>query len=110
VGRTFFSKEVADITQDLDQWPELKTPKPLSMAMEVDSKCESVLIKIRNALAHGNIFTLGSPIEQIIFVSKPPGDTQYSMHAVTPDIFRRFLENWFSFLNKEGLIEDNTVD
>ena len=90
-----FAKEVEDECQDLELWPELATPKPLSK----DKLARSVLAHLRNALAHGNIFTHGKPIDQLIFLSRPSEESPtYAMLAVAPLDFHKFLRKWFSFL------------
>jgi hypothetical protein len=67
---------------------------------------KEVLSIIRNALAHGSIFTLpteNDKIENIIFLSvirdkenHTTGD--YDLIMVSPDDFNEFLANWIEFL------------
>ena len=67
--------------------------------MSKDKLARSVLAHLRNALAHGNIFTHGDPIDLLIFLSRPSEESPtYAMLAVTPLDFRTFLRNWFSFV------------
>lgn len=63
---------------------------------------------IRNALAHGNIFTRGNPeIEQIILLSeRAVGTNKFNFLAVAPADFRLFLKNWLEFLRDLDLPED----
>jgi hypothetical protein len=62
-------------------------------------KCTSLLKLMRNALAHGNIFTAGDDISQLVFLSKPhPGAQAFDVLAVSPEDFRVFLVNWFQFI------------
>lgn len=87
-----------------DSWIELSTPKPLGP----DRKVKKVLLHIRNALAHGNIFTRGTPeIEQIILLSeRAVGTNKFNFVAVAPADFRRFLKNWLEFLGELDLPQD----
>jgi hypothetical protein len=56
---------------------------------------------IRNALAHGNIWTIRDPIEAIIFVRRVLNDKvvcHFDFLSVSPHEFQHFLEGWFDFL------------
>lgn len=91
-----YTKKVQDEQLELDFWPELKNPRPLK-----DNQAGSVLKHLRNALAHGNIFTRGNPIDLLVFLSRPSKDSpKFAMLAVAPSDFHKFLHNWFSFLGK----------
>lgn len=70
-----------------------------------------VLTIIRNALAHGNIFTKAEEtprrkIQEIILVSEQreydkngkPMVKYYNCISVTPTIFKQFLNEWFAFI------------
>jgi len=95
VGSWVFAKEVQDEQRELDFWPELLSPKPLSRKKQAGS----VLAHLRNALAHGNIFTRGNPIDLLVFLTKPHETAKnYSMLAVAPVDFYRFVRNWFALL------------
>jgi hypothetical protein len=82
-------------TQQIDVWSLESKSKPLSNE-EVTSK---IVRRLRNALAHGNIFTLGNPISRLIFLSqlKRDGD-EFIFYMVSPVDFRSFLSNWFLVL------------
>lgn len=86
---------LASIAGDPDVWPELRINNPLPPNMTV----EKVLNHLRNAMAHGCIFTqTGSPIKEIIFLSsKTYGSTDYNYILVSPADFKKFLYNWFEF-------------
>jgi hypothetical protein len=101
---SWFFDELSDVSNGPDSWPELGTPKPLGP----DRKAKAVLLHIRHALAHGNIFIRGNPeIEQIILLSKRAGGTdKFNFLAVGPADFRRFLKNWLEFLRELELPED----
>jgi hypothetical protein len=70
-----------------------------------------VIRSLRNALAHGNIFTPGErEIEDIVFLSKIHQHREpYRVFVVSPPDFRRFLNRWFFFIQKiqipDGLME-----
>jgi hypothetical protein len=87
---------------DPEQWDQ---PKHMSN----DKKVKSVLKTIRNAFAHGNIFTKGTPekIEIIVFVSRIEDDAGnlvgYNDLRVAPNDFRSLLIKWVEFLNTQGI-------
>lgn len=61
-----------------------------------------ILPRMRNAFAHGNIYTINeSIIDKIFFVA---GDTEmskeYKFISVSPEDFKIFLNNWVTFLEK----------
>ncbi len=100
VGSWIFAKEVKDVQKDPDFWVELENPKPLS----AEKKVKSISKHLRNALAHGNIYTRGEPIQILIFLSRcmdgagNPTD-KYAMLAASPQDFRKLLINWVNFLS-----------
>lgn len=61
-----------------------------------------VITSIRNALAHGNIFTPGEAnIVDIVFLSKVhPRRNPYRILVVSPADFREFLKRWFLFVHR----------
>jgi hypothetical protein len=68
-------------------------------------KVEATLDLIRNALAHGNIHTIGSPIQNLIFVTEIRGvrkrkgqPVEYDVLRVSQIDFNRFVRNWINFL------------
>lgn len=78
-----------------DDWPEMRNLQQVSNK----EKTREILYHLRNALAHGNIFTMGKKIEKIIFLSTKEQDSpQFYYLAVTPNDFSAFLTNWFKFL------------
>jgi hypothetical protein len=90
--------KLAAIARDPDSWPELSRAKPLG----ADKTVGGVVRIIRNALAHGNIFTYSNPIKGIVFVCANTDDDRYikdfSFVQVSPEDFTRFLRGWFGFL------------
>jgi hypothetical protein len=95
--------KLRSISGDPDSWPELQNAKPFG----ADKTVGGVIRIIRNALAHGNIFTCGDPIREIVFVCErtdSQGNVQgFSFALVSPEDFQFFLIEWFTFL-KNGQI------
>lgn len=88
-----------DVLQGPGDWITNST----SLTQEI--KVEEVLKCIRNALAHGNIFTLpddNDEIERIIFLSKIMNGRNFSgnyrLLMVRPEDFDKFLLKWVQFL------------
>lgn len=77
--------------------------KPLTPGKTVGG----VLRVIRNAMAHGNLFTRGNPIETILFASAHRNDAKeivaFSVISVTPEAFLLFLRNWFEFIKQQDV-------
>jgi hypothetical protein len=90
------AKKIPDVQQALDFWADVAVP------IGPDRKVSSVLKHIRNALAHGSIFTRAIKRNQIglIVLVQKNDETDFSMLAVSPDAFREFLRRWFDFLAK----------
>jgi hypothetical protein len=79
-----------------DSWPEIDSPAPLS-----NETVKTIVHHIRNALAHGNLFTRGEPIEMLVFVSKLKHQSkEYRYLIVNPEEFTSFLHRWFDFVKK----------
>ena len=86
---------------DPDSWKELQNATSVSEK----ETCKDLLEVIRNALAHGNIWTMGDPISELVLVSKPKprkNTPPYRFLVVTPPSLQDFLNHWFDFLS--GLI------
>lgn len=95
---TWHSGKLKSVTGDPDSWDGLRKRQPVQSEKTV----RNVLRVIRNALAHGNIFTFRDPIEAIIFINANVNDRKdvrdYSFVFVAPTDFQIFLEKWFDFL------------
>jgi hypothetical protein len=108
-GSWLFGK-LSDVSDGPDSWRELAAPKPLNSAKQA----KAVLKHIRNALAHGNIFTSGTPdIQQIILLQeRAVGTNKFEFLAVAPADFRLFLKNWLEFLRQlelpGGVVSEET--
>jgi len=106
-----------------DQWEDLRLPQ---QKISNQKTCGSVLKLLRNALAHGNIFSTGIKINQLIFLSRLDWNEEktecmedlkhsreqgrFGVLAVSPDDFHQFLLNWFDFLSEVRMprgIEEN---
>lgn len=99
------AKDVPSVEGDLDGWYPPKTLKPVSK----DKAVSSMLALIRNALAHGNIFTTGNPIESLIFVQRRGGDdggsSKFEVLSVSLADFGHFIREWVAFLRTSNLQE-----
>lgn len=97
-AKSWCGGSLATISGDPDSWGELRAAKPLNR----DKTVGGVIRVLRNALAHGNIFTYQNPISGIVFVSERRNDdnkiTGFSFLRVSPEDFMAFLRGWFRFL------------
>lgn len=92
------AKDVQSVEGDVDSWlPNIKL-KSLSANKQV----ASTLKLIRNALAHGSIYTTGNPIEELVFVKEVQGtDRQrvgFEVLQVSHGDFTLFVRKWIAFL------------
>lgn len=67
-------------------------------------KSTTILNILRNALAHGNIWTMGNPeISTLVFVSlassKQPNGP-FKCLQCSPTVFSKFIKNWINFLGE----------
>ena len=79
-----------------DTWEELRNAKAIGSEVSVGT----VLRILRNALAHGNVFTQGRQIHNIVFLSEDR-DPAFRFISVSRRDLRKFMMNFFGFL--EGL-------
>jgi len=91
-----------DVTNGPESWRNNST------SLTEDIKVKKVLTYIRNALAHGSIFTLpdsDDQIENIIFLSKIKNGKNFygncKMLMVSAEDFYKFIVKWVSFLKHE---------
>ncbi len=92
--------KTSSISGDIEAWKFSKDLKSISAKKTFGS-----LIKvIRNALAHGNIFTKGNPIEHIVFLSsvqkgcdEKGRDEKFNFLQVSIEDFDYFIKAWFKF-------------
>ncbi|GAO35330.1 hypothetical protein SCT_0716 [Sulfuricella sp. T08] len=103
---TWHSGKLKSVRGDPDSWEGLRNRQPI----QADKTVKNVLRVIRNALAHGNIFTFKNPIEAIIFINANVNDQNivrdYSFVFVGPNDFHQFLKQWFDFLDQLRIHQD----
>lgn len=103
------AKKVESVDGDLDCWLPNVFLKPLSKQRGVNS----TLTLVRNALAHGSIYTTGDPIKELIFVKevtvKQADDTWkrigFEVLSVSYGDFRSFIRAWVKFLGQPKVWE-----
>jgi len=93
-------------------WSVGKMPRPKRVEFKQltkETQANQLLAIIRNALAHGNLWTItgtGSDIEALIFWAEDKKDEKvigYKYVHVSPTDFRDFLVKWLAFLKMEKL-------
>lgn len=94
-----------DVNKSPEDWMIGATPLPDHL------KVRNVLEHIRNALAHGSIFTLPNEIDEIqniIFLSEEKDRRQstgkYILLAVIPEDFTLFIKKWIKFMSTLNLL------
>lgn len=103
-----FSGEIQSIEGDVETW----IPNSLQ-ALSGDMLVTSMLTLLRNALAHGNIYTRGNPmIADLVFLQvKYIGKgcnrrhSGFEMLTVSPADFREFVQRWIVFLRDAHVME-----
>ena len=99
------AKNVPLVDGDLDRWFPPQSLKPVSK----DKAVSSMLVLIRNALAHGNVFTTGNPIETLIFVQRRGSaeglTSKFEVLSVSPEDFGNFIREWVAFLRDSEIRE-----
>ncbi len=82
---------------DPDSWPELDNPECLGP----DKQLKTVLKHVRNALAHGNLYTQDNPISRIVLLSRPDHNIEkYNYLVLQPDQLAAILKYWIDELVK----------
>lgn len=81
-----------------DTWEELRSAKPVGS----DVRVETMLSILRNALAHGNVFTQGRLIHNIVLLSESK-DPAFRFISVSPRDLRKFMMKYFRFLETLNL-------
>ncbi|UCU92069.1 hypothetical protein [Hydrogenophaga taeniospiralis] len=95
------AKKVASVECGLDSW----LPNTDLKAFSKDRQVASILTLFRNALAHGNIYTVDDPIRELAFVkevtSKQANMTckrvGFEVIRVSHEDFLRFIRAWLGF-------------
>jgi hypothetical protein len=92
--------QVGSLKGKPDHWDGFSKAKPSG-----NKKAGTVLRTIRNALAHGNIWTREDPIRELVFAREvrdgtPEGNLlHYEYVRGSPDAFRMLLIAWFDLLD-----------
>ena len=77
-----------------DEWPELRDPAHF----DPNTPVSEVVLRMRHALAHGNVLTQSGPkgdISKLVFVSGGHGRVPLRFALVSPDDLASFLKSWF---------------
>jgi len=103
----FTELDLNDVNQPPASW--LRNIQPLPKEGEVGT-VGYVLYHLRNAFAHGNIFTLAESkqIKSLIFLCKRKKNNTvdgYNLIEVLPEDLYVFLEKWIQFLTSLNLTE-----
>lgn len=94
-----------DVSKHPDEWPGFDQRR----GPESSKQIVSVVKTIRNALAHGSIYTRGKrSIEEIVLFEewRPEGIGEvagYDYLTVSPQDFRILLETWFDLLRDQSI-------
>lgn len=101
----------AEIATPPDSWESFSKRRPLCN----DDQAIMIVARLRNALAHGNIFVRpreeGAIIVEIVFAAEDRKKGGYNFICVKPDDFHAFMIKWLAFIDKykehKNLIEDH---
>jgi len=100
------AKNLRNITGDPEQWLAGVKLKPISG----EKKVKAISELMRNALAHGNLFTRGDPIEEIVLVNfhwkevpnEPSQLSNFDALVVAPADLETMLRAWVRFLSQSA--------
>lgn len=103
------AKNVKSVDGDLDCWLPDVLLKPLNKQRAV----KSTLTLVRNAFAHGSIYTIGDPIKELIFVKEVTVQHSdktwkrigFEVLSVSYGDFQRFIRAWVMFLGQPNVWE-----
>lgn len=71
-----------------------------------DRPVRCILAVIRNAVAHGNFYTKGNPIDQLVLYAEERRNQRvigYEYLVIPVAAFRRFLFAWFDHISALGI-------
>lgn len=92
------ARKISSVDGELDGW----LPNAKLQAFSKGGKVESTLTLIRNALAHGNIYTVDDPIRELVFVKEVLGTDRkrvgFDVVQVSHEDFLHFVRAWVGFL------------
>ena len=97
------AKNVKSVSGDLDDWLPNAGLAPIK-----DEKTDATIKLVRNALAHGNIYTTGDPIQELVFVTEirekervlKGSPVEFDVLQVSHGDFKKFVCAWIEFLQK----------
>lgn len=93
------ARGVQSVEGDVDTW----LPNAALEAFSKNRLVKSTLTLIRNALAHGSIYTTGNPIQELVFVkevlNKDRKRVGFDVIQVSSEDFLNFVRAWVNFLN-----------
>lgn len=96
------AKDVQSVDGDVETW----LPKAKLELLSKKRPVRSTLTLIRNALAHGSIYTTGDPIEELVFVKevldKERKRVGFDVLQVSHEDFKQFVLAWIGFLQALG--------
>jgi hypothetical protein len=92
---SWYSGKVRSVEGGPSDWRGFRERVPITKSL----KLSAFLSVIRNALAHGSIYTFKNPIEEIIFIKPNKTNNDWSFVSVSPVDFRQFLDQWFNYLD-----------
>jgi hypothetical protein len=100
--------EISDDTGMVEEWKDSAAPLNemekgiITGERKRKKRTQYILGCLRNALAHGNIFTPGGgKIDDIVFLSRiEQNHKEYSVLVVSPPDFRKFLQKWFQSIRE----------
>lgn len=97
-GPLIYFKQGVEPCDHPEQWEALRLP---TNVLSRTKQCCSLLKLLRNALAHGNVFSAGREINQLVFLSRAYKDSaDFNVLAMTPNDLRLILCNWIDFLSE----------
>ena len=103
------AQRLTNIEGDAEQWMARAQLKPVSGEKTV----KAILELMRNALAHGNLFTIGDPIASLVFVNfhwknlpkgAPAEWVNFDALQVPPADLDELLCKWVEFLHQSNFL------
>jgi hypothetical protein len=100
-AREWLVGTTSDLNGPPDAWSGFAAVRPANQKL-----ARTILKTIRNALAHGNVWTLGNPISELVFareIWEAKKLVGFEFLKVSPQAFRGLLDTWFDGLKKQGI-------
>lgn len=103
---SFGHGKLESVERNPDSWKELQDPKPFGH----DKEFKTLLSLIRNALAHGSVFTRGNEIREIVLLSREYAKSdRYEFLILTPRDLKRVVQFWIRELARLHVTQ-NDID